>query len=326
MVIAYMRCAVGEDKFMPDRVGSLPRCISVAIGKGGAGKTSMTANVGGLAARAGYRVLIVSLDPQDNMGEDLGYAHVGAGDDGSALVAAIRGEQPLKPLTDVRPGLDVACGGDALEGLVADLYVSKWLSTQTSDIDGPQVDTDHGLARALAPVADTYDLILIDCPPGYHILQHLALVASRWILVPTAADASSRKGIALLANRVTDATAANPDLGLLGVVLFDIPTAATRIRATAATAIAEDLGSREPLMTAFIRTAKAAAADSRERGQLMHELTEALAQQDPWWKRRRQGSNAATVSLAASATTVAADYQALTEEILTQLAAHEEQA
>ena len=42
---------------------SLDRCVAVMNGKGGVGKTSIVANVGALAAAAGYRVLLVDLDP-----------------------------------------------------------------------------------------------------------------------------------------------------------------------------------------------------------------------------------------------------------------------
>ena len=56
--------------------------IAFANGKGGVGKTSLTANVAGLAADAGWRVLAVDLDPQGNLGSDLGYDQTDKGDDG----------------------------------------------------------------------------------------------------------------------------------------------------------------------------------------------------------------------------------------------------
>lgn len=292
----------------------LSRCIALAVGKGGVGKTSLTANIAAIAAANEHRVLIVSLDPQDNLGEDLGYGNAGLSDDGENLAAALRGQAMLVPLRGVREGLDVACGGDVLEDVVADLYVAR-------------ANDDHSyaytLAQALIPLAHEYDLILIDCPPGYHILQHLALVAARWILVPTAADASSRKGISRLAARVAEAAQINPDLALLGVVLFDVPTSATRIRATATAGIAKDLGTDNALLTATIRTAKAAATDSRERGQVMHELASALQSEPAWWQRRRQNLPSSTI--AASAASVAQEYQALTLEVLTAVAEHEKE-
>lgn len=296
---------------MSDVVTGHSRCMAVADGKGGVGKTSVTANVAGLVAAADYRVLAISLDPQDNLGEDLGYAYVDLGDDGANLVAAMRGESPLEPLREVRPRLDVACGGSLVEDLVQDLYVKR--------SEGQEYATD--LAAALTPIAADYDLILIDCPPGYSVLQHVALVASKWILIPTQADASSRKGISLLAERVNEASVDNPDLGLLGVVLFDVPANATRVLREAAASIAADLGDDHAVLPTSVRTAPAAARAGRERGQLMHEMATALEEEPKWWQRRQK--NLPASGLADSARTVAKDYQDLAEEILRRLVEQE---
>lgn len=289
------------------------RCVAVADGKGGVGKTSLTANLGGLVAESGYRVLLVSADPQDNLGEDLGYGNAGMGDEGANLVAAIRGQAKLEPMRDIRPRLDVACGGARIEDdLLAYLYLTR--------AEGGQYAT--ALGAALSGVAEEYDLILIDCPPGYHLLQQLALVAARWIVIPAQADASSRKGMSFLAERVAEASADNPDLGLLGVVLFDVPANGTRIRARAAEAIAADLGGAELLFDTAIRTAKGAASDCRERGQLMHEMVQALNEGPRWWERRKTKLPKAEIS--ESARTVAGDYQALAQEVLARLVEQEQ--
>lgn len=309
---------------------AFPRCISVAVGKGGVGKTSLTSNTAGILAQQGYRVLAISLDPQDNLGEDLGYAHSGASDDGTNLAAAMRGETPLQPLKDVRPRLDVVCGGDALEAAISDIYYGRFLQMVPEGLRDQVEDAvharsgsrythpDYALADALAPIQATYDVILVDCPPGHHILQHQALVASRWLIVPTNTDSSSRKGIARLAERLQAAREINPAVGLLGVALFDVPANATRIRGAAVAAIARDLGTDEPIFRTSIRTARAAAHDARERGQLMLELAADVAAQDPWWKTKTSAP-----SLARSAKGVAQDYESLALEISGALAAME---
>ncbi|WP_091564618.1 ParA family protein [Arthrobacter sp. ok362] len=58
---------------------ALSRVIAVINGKGGVFKTSLVANVGGLLAEGGSRVLLVDLDPQGILAEDLGYADQGDG-------------------------------------------------------------------------------------------------------------------------------------------------------------------------------------------------------------------------------------------------------
>ena len=64
---------------------ALRRTIAVLNGKGGVGKTSLTANLSGLFADAGYRVLAIDLDPQGNLGNDLGYLGAVLGDGGAGL-------------------------------------------------------------------------------------------------------------------------------------------------------------------------------------------------------------------------------------------------
>jgi cellulose biosynthesis protein BcsQ len=61
------------------RRGALSRVIAVINGNGGAFKTSLVANVDGLLAEGGSRVLLVDLDLQGNVAEDLGYADQGDG-------------------------------------------------------------------------------------------------------------------------------------------------------------------------------------------------------------------------------------------------------
>ena len=92
--------------------GALGRVVAIANGKGGVGKTSLTTTLAGLAATAGYRILLIDLDPQGNAGEDLGYTGAGTGDDGAGLVAALAADTALAvTLPQARPGIDVICGG-----------------------------------------------------------------------------------------------------------------------------------------------------------------------------------------------------------------------
>src|SRR3954453_23340738 len=96
----------------------LCRCIAGVNGKGGVGKTSLTANLAGLYAAAGYRTLAIDLDPQGNPGGDLGSLGGGLPDDGAGLVAALGPRRAYRPLRNVRAGLDVLAGGSDLGDLI----------------------------------------------------------------------------------------------------------------------------------------------------------------------------------------------------------------
>lgn len=293
----------------------LSRCIAVVNGKGGVGKTSLTANLAGLYAAAGYRTLAVDLDPQGNLGDDLGYLGAGLGDDGAELVAGLRERRPFQPVREVRPGLDVIIGGPQLDNLSADFYGRH-----------SRVDAVLAFAGSLAAIAADYDLILIDCPPGNDALQESALAAARWVLIPTKTDPSSRAGLQIVANRfVAIREQYNPDLMLLGVVLFGVNSAATRLIAEARSTLASELGSPDIIVDATIRHVEAAAYDARSRGQLVHELERDVHKGPSRFDllRMDKASRNATRSLAASAGSLAADYQRLAEELIDRIVASE---
>lgn len=302
----------------PER-SRLSRVIAVATGKGGVGKTSITANVSGLLAASGLKVLAIDLDSQSNLGEDLGYTATDRADHGEAAFHAISSGKPLQPITDVRPGLDVVPAGEYLEDLAVTLE-SRRARKGTEALEA--------LAVSLLPIVDTYDVVFLDCPPKGRIVQEIALAAAKWLLVPTKSDASSRKAIAQIGERFGAAREVNPDLELLGVVLFGAGSSAHRLRKDTLAEIAADLGSTDPLFDVVIRHAEASAVQARNSGQLVHELEARAATQEPWYERLRKRTStgepaAAPTTVAASVGGLAGDYQQLAEEIVTRLEKHE---
>lgn len=269
--------------------------VAVANGKGGVGKTSITANVAGTAAGGGWRVLAVDLDPQGNLARDLGYHD--RSDQGQGLVEAVTGSAPLTPLADVRPRLDVIAGGHATEDLEAHLR---------NPTAGP-----GRLAEVLLAGVDAYDLVLIDCPPATGILLEAALHAAHSLLIPTRGDAASLDGLARVARHFASVRSGpNPDLELLGVVLFNFGVKDTATIAAARAQITADLAGAAPVLTSFIRNSRKAPDDMRELGLLAYEY-EATATNAPRWFADRGARR-----YSRSAGGLAEDYQALTDEIL----------
>jgi cellulose biosynthesis protein BcsQ len=178
------------------------------------------------------------------------------------------------------------------------------------------------LAAAISAVAGNYDLTFLDCPPGSDVLQAGALEAARWVLVPTKTDDASRAGLREVARRFTDARATNPELGLLGVVLFGVNTSAKRVVSQTREALTKDLGDRRAVFTATIRHVEAAAVDARGRGQLVHELERDVGNRPKWYERLRNPDLRAE-SLASSAGVLAEDYQAVAGEVVRRLEAAE---
>jgi len=292
----------------------LDRVVAVINGKGGVGKTSIVANIGALAAAAGYRVLLVDLDPQGNLADDFGYADTDIDDRGAALHLAVVSRQPAQPMTAIRENLDVLPGGEQTEDLEAVLYART------------RRDPDAALdavAEILTPISDDYDLILLDCPPGGAMLQEAALGAARWLLIPTRSDLSSRKALRSVAQRYVTARAGGARVELLGVVLFGVTSSARSIREHARQSLTEDLAGAAPILDTVIRYAEAAADEGRRRGVVAHELDAAKAGDVPWWERLRDPSSAAQPMVPGSATSLAADYASLTHEVLTLMSSAE---
>ena len=292
---------------------ALSRVVAVVNGKGGVGKTTITANVGGLLAASGQRVLLIDLDPQGNLGEELGYTGRQVDDGGKALAHSLVTSDAARPNKDVRPNLDVLVGGKFLDAAAADLTVQAHTEPTRAKA---------ALALALQDLAPQYDLILIDCPPGQETLQQAALTAARWALIPVKTDASSRKGLRDVARRLDSVLDVNPDLDLLGVVLFGVNRSATRVLEAARMSITADLGEGAPVLTSAIRHVEAAAQEARDQGLLVHELEEAVLAGPKWFELRRKGTRHDGPQ-SKSATGLADDLNALANEITARLTAAE---
>lgn len=284
---------------------ALGRVVCIATGKGGAFKTSLTANAAGLTAAAKHRTLLVDLDPQGDLSDDLGYFDDKRLDNGQHLATAMLTGTALRPvITNVRPNLDVIPGGDYLADLGGALLARQARGGATFDI----------LAEALAPLAPDYDLIFIDTPPTDETLQLLALRASRWLVAPTKADTSSIRAVARIAARVAEARHDGHKLDLLGVVLAGVPTAAKRVRGDAENDIRTMLGGAAPLFDGFIRDSAAVARQARRDGLLVHELAEKVEGAEPFWQSLRAGTP--ITRLPGTAPDLAADYVRVVEQIL----------
>lgn len=285
----------------------IDNALLISNGKGGTCKTSLTANIAALAALTGWKVLAVDLDPQGNLGRDLGY--LDRCDDGQSLADAVqRGTTPV-PLTNVRPNLDVLAGGPALDGMLGAL--------QSAAVMGkPVMDT---LEKVLKPLSADYDLVVIDTPPGEQLLQRAAYVAAHWLVIPTAVDAASRDGISRVADRVVEVTNFNSGLSLLGIALVLLPSRAHVLSAEARAAVNELFGD-DVVFRAEIRQATKAAMQCRERGVVAAEYEDAAA------AASSAERYAAGTPWSSAAEGLSSDYQALVTEILDRISQEAEAA
>ncbi len=316
----------------------LDRSIGAFCGKGGTGKTSVVAHSAALFAAAGYRTLAVGLDPQGdgNLGGDLGYNALGLTDKGRSLAMALSFGQSVNVLRNVRDNLDVICDGKELEDAVS------VLSPKGAEV------YRFRLLEVLAPIADNYDFIFIDTPPGGRILQEMALTTCRYAIIPTRTDSVSiDEGVGHIATSFAAVKAqANPDLTLLGAIIFGtsfkgettktkqrkdgtgetihVPATARFVRVRER--IEAILGQVAPVFDQHVRYVEAAADDARDGGQLAHELEATVVSGPAWYQLLRNpelGGGGARLASASSAKGLAGDYQAIAEQLMGMIVADE---
>lgn len=314
---------------------ALARVIAVESLKGGVGKTTIVANVGGYLAFSGARVLLIDLDPQGNLEDDLGYADNARNDQGESLAKALMFGGAVEAISGVRENLDVWTGGSALHNVTAALSAKMGSDAKTAKL---------ALAKILTPVVNDYDFVFLDCPPGDGVLQLAALAAARWVLVPTKTDASSVKGIAKVAERIDQVLDVNRTIDLLGVVLSAVGTASARKDGTilmknaerdartdldAMFGVGEENGiGRDIVFSQTIRHSEAVASQTRRAGLLVHELDERAKEEAregiAWWKIR-SGELKNKKLTSATAGSVADDLHSIAQEISSRITEAETQ-
>lgn len=182
------------------------KVIAMCNQKGGVGKTTSTINLGAALAEYGRRVLLVDLDPQGALSAGLGVPHY----DLAHTVHNL--------LVEPRVGIDDVLVHTSVENL--DLVPSN-IDLSAAEIQlVNEVGREHSLARALTPVLDRYDYLLIDCQPSLGLLTVNGLACADGVLIPTECEYFSLRGLALLTDTVDKVRdRLNPKLEISGILL-----------------------------------------------------------------------------------------------------------
>jgi chromosome partitioning protein len=178
-----------------------PRVISFANQKGGVAKTTTTLNLGVAFAERGLRVLCIDLDPQGNLTMSQG---MNPDTIEKSMFDVLVHRTPISEVIAHRE-IDVAVASIDLAG--ADMALST------------QIGRERALQRALEPVKESYDFVLIDTPPSLGLLTVNAFVASDGVIVPVQTEYLSLRGLVQLENTLTMVREnLNPDVEIIGIL------------------------------------------------------------------------------------------------------------
>ena len=181
--------------------------ISIAIQKGGSGKTTTAINLSAAFQQMGRSVLLIDLDPQANGTQALGLSD----DLEPSIYTLLRTEAAGQPVDTE--------GAIHRVGALAFIPASLDLANAEMELAGVY-GRERLLESILTPLSKIYDFIIIDCPPSMGILTVNALVASDYVLMPLQGEFLPLKGVESFMRHLDNIKKKiNPKINLLGFVL-----------------------------------------------------------------------------------------------------------
>jgi chromosome partitioning protein len=177
------------------------KVIAFANQKGGVAKTTTTLNLGVAFAEHGMKVLLVDLDPQGNLTMSQGLNPDSI--ERSMFDVLVH----RVPITEVIHGAEVDLAVSSIDLAGAELALSS------------MIGRERALEKALAPIRENYNYVLIDTPPSLGLLTINALVASDGVIVPVQCEYLSLRGLVQLENTLSMIREnLNPEVGIQGIL------------------------------------------------------------------------------------------------------------
>jgi chromosome partitioning protein len=180
---------------------TLGRVIAFANQKGGVAKTTTALNLGVAFAEQGIKVLLVDLDPQGNLTMSQGL-------NPDAIERSMFDVLVHRvPITEVIHHAEVDLAVSSIDLAGAELALSS------------MIGRERALEKALMPVKDDYNYVLVDTPPSLGLLTINALVAANGVIVPVQCEYLSLRGLVQLENTLSMIREnLNPDVAIQGIL------------------------------------------------------------------------------------------------------------
>lgn len=182
------------------------KIIAVANQKGGVGKTTTSINLAAGLTYLDKKVLLIDIDPQSNSTQGIGYS-IDAEDYSTydVLLGEIDINEAIKHMN--RPPMDI---------------IPSRINLAGADLELAEIENNREaiLKQQLAKVKDSYDFIIIDCPPSLGLLNTNALTAADSVIIPVQCEYYALEGVTQLLSTIKLVQSLfNPSLRIEGVLL-----------------------------------------------------------------------------------------------------------
>lgn len=159
--------------------------VSISSLKGGVGKTSLLLGLASAALVQGLRLLVIDCDPHGDASTGLGLVVAGPGWSGADMGAMLTNPADYKLEEEIRPSAWNSLGSlgaSTQTGLEPGVFIARAAASLTAFEQLPRPLALPALSALLDEVKDSFDLILIDCPPTLGRLTETAWAASDRVL------------------------------------------------------------------------------------------------------------------------------------------------
>jgi chromosome partitioning protein len=179
--------------------------ICISNQKGGVGKTTTAINLSASLAVSEKRTLLVDCDPQANATTGIGIDKAGIE---KTLYHALIGATPVKSLIV----------GSSIETLKVIPSRVELIGFEVEMMSKP--NREKVLKNLISELKESFDYIILDCPPSLSLLTVNAMTAADYMLIPLQCEFYALEGLGQLLQTIKRVKLGlNPDLKIIGILL-----------------------------------------------------------------------------------------------------------